>query len=937
MKKNYSLFAFVLITGFTISLFGQAPQIIPGNFTGLSGLWEFENSGDLLHATTGTDLTLTGSHTQVTGPTVDDNAINIGSGSYYTCTHNIPANGGGSDVNEYSLVFDFKISDISEWHSFYQANAGNSNDGEIFINSSGQIGRTTDGPGYTTYTVSENEWYRMVISVDLDNFYRIYLDGALVLDGGALSIDGEYGIYSASADNLVHFFADDNGEDNEIEIAVAAIFDHSLTQTEIDDLSGYGHEIIPILTGVLPYLQTPTPTSIYVSWHSNQTSSTNVEYGTNISLGSTTTGSVQDINGKQWHTVQLTGLLPDTEYFYKCVSETEESEINVFKTPNDNPEEEQFLRFILLGDSRTDIAKTAEIVNNAKAKAIEMYGEDIQNQINMVINVGDIVSSGSVISQYEDEYFKPYACLSNTLPFMVIIGNHEAESSNFYDYMKYEDLSAFGWPIEERFYDMYYFNTHFVFINGNTALQNGIQTSWVESALDESAANNDVDMVFCFTHQPGHSELWPDGNTEYIQEDIIPVLRNYDKVQMLAYGHSHNYERGTIESLAENSLNDFYIMLTGGAGSALDRWGMYPNQQDYEEVMIALDNYLFNIVDIDLVNKTFENYTYSLGNSDKPRDCELVDYFYLKLDQQAPSTPMCQSPVLESGLLPLLVASEFEGVDSLMSAKFQITETPGDFSNPVIEKRQDWVNIYGDSGAPDYIPIDLNEGIDLRRLQIETELTDGQEYAWRVSYRDHNQKWSEWSSEQTFTVNESLTAYTDFSANLTIGEAPLSISFTDLSYPAASSWSWDFDDDGSEDSNIQDPEFVYNFPGFYTVKLITNNGTEIKDMYINVEDNTVEIIENKNNDIVRINPNPCTEKTDIEFYLTENGVTKITILDSNGKLVKVLNGSELSKGKHTIEWLMNTDSSAKVVSGNYFVKVESKKLNEVKKIVVIRK
>jgi len=222
--------------------------------------------------------------------------------------------GKNENVNEYSLVFDFRIADNSEYHCFYQANESNGNDGEIFINTSGKIGRLTSGPGYSNYSVNTDEWYRVVISIDLESFFRIYLDGALILDGDPLSLDNSYGLYAAAEENLVHFFADDNGEDNEIDIALAAIFDHPLNQAEVTTLGGYGHNITPILLGVFPYLQTPSPTSIYISWHSLETSSTLVEYGTDELLGSTTSGTVEDISGKKWHTVQLTGLTPDTEY-----------------------------------------------------------------------------------------------------------------------------------------------------------------------------------------------------------------------------------------------------------------------------------------------------------------------------------------------------------------------------------------------------------------------------------------------------------------------------------------------------------------------------------------------------------------------------------------------------------------------------------------------
>ncbi|HPG74399.1 MAG TPA: metallophosphoesterase family protein, partial [Bacteroidales bacterium] len=379
--------------------------------------------------------------------------------------------------------------------------------------------------------------YRMVVSVDLGNFYRVYLDGTLVLAGGSLSIDGGYSLYPASGQNLVHFFADNDGEDNSFDIALTAIYNYAVNQTEVNTLGGYGHTIQPVLTGILPYLQTPTPTSMYVSWHSTQTASTIVQYGTTTALGSTTTGGSESISGKRWHTVQLTGLNPETEYYYKCISGSEESDIYVFKTPATGITQNQRFRFIIFGDSRTDVAKTTEIAYAAKSKAQELFGDDIHNHINLVINVGDIVTSGGTISQYENEYFKPYACLSSTLPFMVSIGNHEDESSNYYKYMKYEDFSDYtSFLLQEKFYSFYLSNIQFVMMNSNSLLANSVQTNWFESKLQQSNNNAETDMVFCFLHHPGHSELWPDGNTSWVQNDVLTTMNQFKKVQLLAYG-----------------------------------------------------------------------------------------------------------------------------------------------------------------------------------------------------------------------------------------------------------------------------------------------------------------------------------------------------------------------------------------------------------------
>jgi PKD repeat protein/predicted phosphodiesterase len=932
----------ILISVATISLsslncYSQAPAIIPAEYPGLVGLWTFDNSTQLLEATVGNNLVLNGTHQSIQGPSDDDLAISIGEGDYYTCYHDIDGNGGGSEVNEYSLVIDFRIPQANQWYCFYQTNSGNSNDGELFINPSSNVGRSTNGPGYSSYQIVPNEWYRMVVSVDLGNYYRVYLDGALVLDGDALSIDGEYSLYPSDGQNLFHYFLDNNGEDNNIDIALAGLFNYSVNSDVAESLGGYGHNIQPVLTGILPYLQTPTPNSIYISWHSDNTGSSAVEYGTSSSLGLSQTGSVEDISGNKWHTVKLSNLTPDTEYFYKCISEGEESDIYKFKTHEQGLPDDGKFRFILLGDSRTDAAKTTEIAYKAKLKAQEMFGGDIQNQIKLLVHVGDIVSTGSVISQYKNEYFTPYAGLSRHIPFMVTIGNHEGESANYYDYMKYEDFSDYGSLLNERFYSFTLNNIQFIMMNSNTLLQNGVQTNWVEEKLMQSANNDDIDIVLCFLHHPGRSELWPDGNTDYVQNDIIPLLANYPKVQLLSYGHSHNYERGVIESTAENTNGDFHIMLTGGAGSALDRWGMYPNQEDYPEILMTYDHYVFNIVDIDLFEKTMDVYTYSLGHLDKTLDCVLIDKYHRKLLQVNPETPICLSPNSTTGQNPLLVASNFEGEDSLMTSHFQLTTISGDYSALVAESKRDWVNIYGDTGPPDYYAIDLNEGIDLKRYQVSQELNNGSTYYWRVRYRDHNLKWSNWSEEQSFTVSANTTNYTDFTANITEGIVPLTVNFTDLSYPAVNTWEWDLDVDGDTDSEEQDPAFTYNQEGIYSVSLTTEHGTETKDLYINTETNEINEIKNNNNDIVRIHPNPFYTQTNIEFVIDEPEQVQIRIINIEGKEIRLLEHAPYNKGKHYITWNGCDSNGAKVSPGKYFVKFKAGNIKEIKSVIIPEK
>ena len=80
----------------------------------------------------------------------------------------------------------------------------------------------------------------------------------------------------------------------------------------------------------------------------------------------------------------------------------------------------------------------------------------------------------------------------------------------------------------------------------------------------------------------------------------------------------------------------------------------------------------------------------------------------------------------------------------------------------------------------------------------------------------------------------------EFSANVTSGCAPMTVSFTDLSTNVPTLWNWDFGAAGG--SFFQNPVVTFDDPGYYTVQLTVSNtdgsDIEIKTSYITVLNNT---------------------------------------------------------------------------------------------------
>jgi len=714
------------------------------------GWWNFNDTTNIVAPVLGygLPLQLVGTHQTVEGFSASDRAIKIGVGSYYKMKHQILPNGGGAKVNEYSLQIDFKTEDISVWHCFFQTNMQNTDDGDCFINTSGYIG--VAATGYSAYAVRPNEWYRMIISVKNGTQYKYYLDGQLMNNASVQATDSRF-----SLDSLLLMFADENDEDNNIFVSEIGIWDRALSSVEVQNLGGFGH-LLPTTAGtqlmLVPYLQTPSTNSIYVCWHDTLSNLTSVEYGNTSALGQVTIGTNEIISSEyRWHTVKLTGLQPNTEYFYKAVSGSGSSLVYNFRTLPDSNYTGK-IRFLLYSDTHNnDTTMAVKVIKQSKLIAQQLYGNDIHNHINLILHSGDLVVSGSTITQWTDQYFAPLSNLSPYLPTMTVAGNHEIEHQNYYKYMKYDDVN--GLPAaNERFWSLKIANTVFIGLNSNAISSYGtLQKVWLDSYLNTVENDPSVDFVFVMSHHFSITELWGegityDGGPGYITNQIYPILKKYSKVVQHSYGHTHGYERGTFETVDADARGDFRIVCGGCSGGATDRWGAFVNQ-DFQAIHLTYDHYGYQLIEIDVANKTYESKMFSLGNTNLIRDNEMMDTWYRKANQQAPSTPVANAPTVESTKI-IFNTSDYSGDDSLMTVRIQVSLNQN-FGSTVIDTMVHWKNVYGVDGA--FNPIDLNAGLDLTELKFNTSrFVSGNQYHYRVKYRDHNTKWSNWSNVVTF-------------------------------------------------------------------------------------------------------------------------------------------------------------------------------------------
>ena len=92
-----------------------------------------------------------------------------------------------------------------------------------------------------------------------------------------------------------------------------------------------------------------------------------------------------------------------------------------------------------------------------------------------------------------------------------------------------------------------------------------------------------------------------------------------------------------------------------------------------------------------------------------------------------------------------------------------------------------------------------------------------------------------------------------------------------------------------------------------------------------VAQNATELLQNY--------PNPFSEGTYIEFKLDQPGKYKVSILDVNGRTLRVLSGDNPFSTVHTIYWDGNDNSGKPVATGVYFYRLESNGSSEMKRMV----
>ncbi|MGA1236165.1 MAG: fibronectin type III domain-containing protein, partial [Limisphaerales bacterium] len=351
------------------------------------GQWLF-NANNPLAAEAGSALELTGQHALITGITPDDGAIRIGPGSHYSLNHGLP-NSPGSLRNTYSLLIDFRIPQVGPWYCFFQTDPSNTSDGDCFIQAnSGKIG--VGQTGYSAATCPPNTWQRLLLTVDHSlGIYRLYLEGALILDAAPQAQDGRF---SLSPELLL--FADNDSEDNPIDVSQVAIYSTCLSETEAADLGGLSTTAGLATFITPPYLQDLRPDGLTIMWETDRPSTGRVEFWNEQESGLTTATPQPSGFGTTIHRCTITDLTPGTRYSYQSFLNDEPGPGGSFTTAPTTPVD---FTFGVWSDSQG--SNHNAYPPDPYAPTTAMMQHMVTNGVQFGVAVGDMAENGA---SYDD-------------------------------------------------------------------------------------------------------------------------------------------------------------------------------------------------------------------------------------------------------------------------------------------------------------------------------------------------------------------------------------------------------------------------------------------------------------------------------------------------------------------------------------------------------
>jgi PKD repeat protein len=245
------------------------------------------------------------------------------------------------------------------------------------------------------------------------------------------------------------------------------------------------------------------------------------------------------------HVFALSGLRPETRYVYELVSGVTvlaRGERYTFETAPPQQSRAPF-RFLAFGDSGT---------GSSTQLAVAARMEEVLPVPDFALGLGDLVYNDGAWADYDPKLFTPYARLFPQMAFWPTLGNHDTSTENGAPYFDAFYLptttGAPGRPSNtEHYYSFDHGMAHFTCVDSedSSSSPGGTMYRWVEDDLADARARGKRWLIV-FMHHPPYTRGTHNSDSESslitLRENLVPLFEAQG-VDLVATGHSHNYER----------------------------------------------------------------------------------------------------------------------------------------------------------------------------------------------------------------------------------------------------------------------------------------------------------------------------------------------------------------------------------------------------------
>jgi hypothetical protein len=310
-----------------------------------------------------------------------------------------------------------------------------------------------------------------------------------------------------------------------------------------------------------PYLQVGTPTNVIVKWRTDVPSTSRVRYGTSQgNLNQEVNDSSLVVN----HELKLSGLQPDTKYWYEIGTATAPLAAGADYFFVTAPPQPKPTRVWVIGDSGTATEGARAVADAYKAFTGSRYTD-------LWLMLGDNAYGSGTDTEYQRAVFDFYPDMLRQVVLWPTIGNHDA-SFDYFDIFTLPTQGEAGGLASgsERFYSFDYGNIHFICLDAAYSARgsNDIMCTWLRADLAANASQ----WTIAFWHHPPYSKGSHNSDVEFeliqMRENAVPILEEYG-VDLVLCGHSHCYERSYLmhgHYGDSSTLNPATMFVNAGSG-----------------------------------------------------------------------------------------------------------------------------------------------------------------------------------------------------------------------------------------------------------------------------------------------------------------------------------------------------------------------------------